>query len=216
MADRLANRVVLVCGAGSIGPGWGNGKATSVLLTREGARVFAVDIDLEAAEETRSIVASEDGVCVTYQADVSQGRDVAGLVSACVGEFGRIDVLVNVVGVAVMGGVVETTETDWDRVTDVNLKSCYLTCKNVIPVMEEQGSGSIVNLSSVAAHRWTGVAYTTYYATKGAMVSLSRAIALEYAAKGIRCNTVCLGSWTLRWSAKGSPAPTGPRATSTR
>ena len=193
MADRLTNRVALVCGAGSSGPGWGNGKATSVLFAREGAQVFAVDINLEAADETRAIITSDGGNCQTYRADVSQAPEVAALVSACIEAYGRIDVLVNVVGIVVMGGVIDTTEADWDRVTDVNLKSVYLTCRQVIPVMEQQGNGAIVNLSSIAAHRWTGIAYATYYSTKGAIVSLSRAIALEYAAKGIRCNTVSPG-----------------------
>jgi NAD(P)-dependent dehydrogenase (short-subunit alcohol dehydrogenase family) len=107
--------------------------------------------------------------------------------------FGRIDILINNVGIARIGSVVSTEEADWDLVTDVNQKSVYLMCRAVIPNMEQQGKGSIVNIASIAAHRWTGIAYASYYATKGAVVALSRSIALEYASKGIRCNSVSPG-----------------------
>jgi len=193
MADRLKDKVALVTGAGSIGPGWGNGKATSVLFAREGATVFAVDLDLEAAKETRAIIEGEGGTCFAHRADVSRAESVAAMVEACIGAFSRIDVLVNNVGIARTGGIVSTEEADWDRVTAVNQKSIYLTCKHVIPHMERAGKGAIVNIASVAAHRWTGINYASYYATKGAVVSLSRAIALEYAARGIRCNSVSPG-----------------------
>jgi NAD(P)-dependent dehydrogenase (short-subunit alcohol dehydrogenase family) len=119
--------------------------------------------------------------------------DVQAMVDACMAAFGRIDVLVNNVGIARTGSIVSTEEADWDLVNEVNLKSVYLVCRKVVPVMEHQGKGAIVNIASVAAHRWTGVSYASYYATKGAVVSLSRAIALEYAAKGIRCNSVSPG-----------------------
>jgi NAD(P)-dependent dehydrogenase (short-subunit alcohol dehydrogenase family) len=115
------------------------------------------------------------------------------MAEACMAAFGRIDVLVNNVGIARTGGIATTEEADWDLVTDVNQKSVYLTFKQVVPIMERQGSGAIVNTASIAAHRWTGIAYASYYATKGAVVSLSRAIALEYAGKGIRCNSVSPG-----------------------
>ena len=193
MSDRLSNKVALISGAGSSGPGWGNGKAISVLFAREGARILAADINPEAAAETAGIIESEGGECRTFTADVSLGDDVVAMTQACLENFGRIDVLVNVVGIALQGGVVDVSEADWDRVSAVNLRSVYLTCKHVLPVMESQGSGSIVNLSSIAAHRWTGIPYATYYATKGAIIPLSRSIALEYAPKGIRCNTVSPG-----------------------
>jgi NAD(P)-dependent dehydrogenase (short-subunit alcohol dehydrogenase family) len=193
MGKRLQDKVALVTGAGSIGPGWGNGKATAVLFAREGAKVFGVDLDLDAADATRGIIEGEGGVCATHAADVSKAASVAAMVEACMAAFGRIDVLVNNVGIARTGGIATTAEADWDLVTDVNQKSVYLTCKHVVPIMERQGSGAIVNIASVAAHRWTGIAYASYYATKGAVVSLSRAIALEYAGKGIRCNSVSPG-----------------------
>ena len=193
MGERLKDKVALVTGAGSIGPGWGNGKATAVLFAREGAKVFGVDLDQGAADETRGIIEAEGGVCATHAADVSKAESVAAMVDACMAAFGRIDVLVNNVGIARTGGIATTEEADWDLVTEVNQKSVYLTCRHVVPIMEKQGSGAIVNIASVAAHRWTGIPYASYYATKGAVVSLSRAIALEFAGKGIRCNSVSPG-----------------------
>jgi NAD(P)-dependent dehydrogenase (short-subunit alcohol dehydrogenase family) len=193
MGERLKDKVALVTGAGSIGPGWGNGKATAVLFAREGAKVFGVDLDLDAASETKRIIEGEGGTCATYAADVSKAESVRAMVEGCLAAFGRIDVLVNNVGIARTGGIATTEEADWDLVTDVNQKSVYLTCKHVVPIMERQGRGAIVNIASVAAHRWTGIAYASYYATKGAVVSLSRAIALEFAKSGIRCNSVSPG-----------------------
>jgi NAD(P)-dependent dehydrogenase (short-subunit alcohol dehydrogenase family) len=193
MAGRLGSKVALVTGAGSIGPGWGNGKAISVLFAREGAKVLAVDMNLDAAEETRRIIEGEGGVCRTHEADVARADSVGAMVDACLRTFGRIDVLVNNVGIARTGGIVGTEEADWDRVCEVNQKSVYLVCKHVVPHMEREGKGAIVNIASIAAHRWTGISYASYYATKGAVVSLSRAIALELAGKGIRCNSVSPG-----------------------
>jgi NAD(P)-dependent dehydrogenase (short-subunit alcohol dehydrogenase family) len=193
MGERLKDKVALITGAGAIGPGWGNGKATAVLFAREGAKVFGVDLNPDAANETRGIIEGEGGVCATHACDVARAESVGAMVDACMAAFGRIDVLVNNVGIARTGGIVTTAEADWDLVTDVNQKSVYLACKQVVPIMERQGSGAIVNIASIAAHRWTGIAYASYYATKGAVVALSRAIALEFASKGIRCNSVSPG-----------------------
>ncbi|MDF2782091.1 MAG: dehydrogenase [Geminicoccaceae bacterium] len=193
MAERLKGKVALITGAGSIGPGWGNGKATAVLFAREGARVFGVDLNLAAADETRRIIEGEGGDCATHAADVSKADGVKAMVEAALAAFGRIDVLVNNVGIARTGGIVTTEEADWDLVNDVNLKSVYLVCRQVVPVMERQGKGAIVNIASIAAHRWTGISYASYYASKAGVVALSRSIALEFAAKGIRCNSVSPG-----------------------
>jgi NAD(P)-dependent dehydrogenase (short-subunit alcohol dehydrogenase family) len=148
MVDRLKGKVALVVGAGSIGPGWGNGKATAVTFAREGARVFCADINPTAAEETAGIIRSEGGEAVAYRADVSKAADVTAMVEACASAYGCIDVLDNNVGVAEVGGVVEVSESDWDRVFAVNLKSAYLTMKQTIPLMVRQGGGSIINISS--------------------------------------------------------------------
>ncbi|MEM7222124.1 MAG: SDR family oxidoreductase [Pseudomonadota bacterium] len=193
MAGRMAEKAVLVTGAGSSGPGWGNGKAAAVLYAREGARVFCVDRDLDAAEETAGLIAAEGGQAIAHRADVAQSDQVDQLAQACAQALGRIDVLHNNVGILEVGGPVEATEESWDRVMAVNIKSMFLTCKAVVPIMLEQGGGAIVNIASIAAIRWLGVAYASYTASKGAVVSFTRALALEYAARGIRANAILPG-----------------------
>ena len=149
MAGRLKDKVALIVGAGSIAEGWGNGKATAVLFAREGAKIFAVDINMKAAEETCALIKDEGGEAVAYQADVSKSDQVKAMVDVCLSCYGHIDVLQNNVGIVRIGGPVELAEEDWDRVHDVNLKSFYLTCKYVLPVMEERGQGAIVNIWSI-------------------------------------------------------------------
>jgi NAD(P)-dependent dehydrogenase (short-subunit alcohol dehydrogenase family) len=193
MTGRLAGKTALVVGAGSAGPGWGNGKATAVLFAREGARVLCVDLNEAAAQETAAIIRGEGGDAEAIQADASKQADVARAVAACLERYGRIDVLDNNVGIAEVGGVVELSEEAWDRVFAINLKSCFLGMKHVIPVMERQGGGSIINISSIASIRYTGVPYATYYASKAAMNHLTRATAVQYAAKKIRVNAILPG-----------------------
>ena len=191
MGDRLRDKVALVSGAGSSGPGWGNGKATAVLFAREGAKILAADINRDAAHETRRIIDGEGGICEAVSADVSRADDVGAMINACIATFGRIDVLHNNVGIVDVGGPVETTEESWDRVNDVNLKSVFLTCKHVLPHMEQQGKGAIVNIASVSGIRWLGVPYISYAATKAAII-FTRVIALQYARSGIRANTIAV------------------------
>jgi NAD(P)-dependent dehydrogenase (short-subunit alcohol dehydrogenase family) len=193
MANRLKDKVAIVVGAGSIGPGWGNGKATAVAFAREGAKVFCADINLAAAEETANIVSSEGGLALPFRADVTKNDDVESMVKACIADFGRIDVLDNNVGIAEVGGVVELSEEDWDKVLAVNLKSAFLTMKHVIPLMVVQGGGSIINIASVAALRYTGVPYASYYASKAGLSHLSRTTAVEYAKNKVRVNTILPG-----------------------
>ena len=193
MADRLNGKVAIVIGAGSVGPGWGNGKATAVAFAREGASVFCVDINRAAAEETAGIIVSEGGRAIAHSTDVTKANEVADLVQACRERYGRIDVLDNNVGIAELGGVVELAEADWDRVFAVNLKSAFLTMKHVIPVMDAQGGGSIINISSIAALRYTGLPYSSYYASKAALSHLTRTTAAEYAKKRIRVNAILPG-----------------------
>jgi NAD(P)-dependent dehydrogenase (short-subunit alcohol dehydrogenase family) len=193
MADRVREKVAMVTGCGSVGPGWGNGKAMAVLFAREGAHVFGIDIDKDAAAETRAIIEDEGGLVRTYLADVSRAEEVAAAVAGCLESFGRIDILVNNVGIARIGGPAELDEATWDEVMRVNLKSVYLTCRHVLPVMQAQGGGAIVNNASIAAYGWCGVNYGVYGASKGAMISLTRSLAVQYARQGIRANCVCPG-----------------------
>lgn len=193
MPRRLEGKVALVAGAGSSGAGWGNGKATAVLFAREGAAVFAVDIDEAAAVETAEIIASEGGTCAVHAADVADAEAVARTMQVCLEQFGRIDVLHNNVGIAALGGVVEESEESWDKVLRVNLKSVFLTCKHVIPHMESAGGGSIVNVGSVGGLRYLGIDYASYAASKAALAQLTQSIALQHAPSGIRANTIVPG-----------------------
>lgn len=195
---RLSGKTAIVTGAGSSGPGWGNGKATAVLFAREGAKVACVDLRREAAEETAALVRAEGGEALVFAADVGLKADVDRLVGACREAWGRIDILQNNVGIVALGGPVELAEEDWDRVVRVNLKSMYLTCKAVLPVMLEQFArdgrgGAIVNIASIAGIRYTGVPYIAYTTTKGAVIPFTQGVALQYAAHGIRANCVLPG-----------------------
>jgi len=165
----------------------------SVLFAREGARIFAVDIDEAAARETEEIITGEGGTCTTFVADVSVEAQVRSLVEACMAAYGRIDVLVNNVGIAVVGGPAELDEAMWERLMGANIKSAYLTCHHVLPIMERQQAGAIVNNASIAAFGWCGVNYGFYAASKGAMISMTRSIAVQFAPKGVRANCVLPG-----------------------
>lgn len=191
--DRMKNKVVLVFGAGSVGPGFGNGKAAAVAYAREGGSVVCVDVNLEAAKNTVEVIETERGTALALAADVTKSSDIATVVEQTMERFGRIDVLHNNVGINVAGGAAEATEESWRRVMDVNLTSAFLTCRAVLPIMERQGNGAIINISSLASIRWTGYPYVSYYASKAALNHFTRAIAIEYAAKGIRANAILPG-----------------------
>ncbi|WP_105440911.1 SDR family NAD(P)-dependent oxidoreductase [Neorhizobium sp. T25_13] len=191
--DRMKNKVVLVFGAGSVGPGFGNGKAAAVAYAREGGSVVCVDVDLDAARNTVDVIESEGGTGLALAADVTKSSDITVVVERTMERFGRIDVLHNNVGINLPGGAAEATEESWRKVMDVNLTSAFLTCKAVLPIMEKQGGGAIINISSLASIRWTGYPYVSYYASKAALNHFTRAIAIEYAAKGIRANAILPG-----------------------
>ena len=189
MGSRLKDKVAIVTGAGSVGPGWGNGRATVVRFVEEGAKVLAVDRNASSLKET---VEKAPG-SATHTCDVTDSASVAAMVRACLEKFGRVDVLVNNVGGSAAGGPVEMTEEVWDAQVDLNLKSVFLGCKHVLPVMERQGSGAIVNIASASGIRWSGSAQVAYAATKAGVIQLSRVVAVQYAAKGIRVNSVVPG-----------------------
>jgi NAD(P)-dependent dehydrogenase (short-subunit alcohol dehydrogenase family) len=193
VAGRLAGRTALLFGAGSSGPGWGNGKAAAVMYAREGARVVAVDVDADAAAETAGIIASEGGTALALAADVTSGEQVAETVREAQDWFGRIDVLHNNVGITDMGALEDVSEARWHRVMDVNLTGVFLTCRAVIPVMRRQGRGAIVNISSIAGAAINRYPYFSYYASKAGLNHFTRALAVQYAKEGIRANVIMPG-----------------------
>jgi NAD(P)-dependent dehydrogenase (short-subunit alcohol dehydrogenase family) len=193
MGERMKGQVAIVTGAGSIGPGMGNGKASSLLYAREGARLLLVDANLAAAQETERLVTAEGGEAVARQCDVTRDADCRAMVEACLACFGRVDVLHNNVGITKAGGAVELAEDDWDRILAVNLKSMFLTCKHVLPHMERQGSGVIVNIASINAIRSLPAIAIAYAASKAGVIALTREIAVQYAARGIRANAILPG-----------------------
>jgi len=198
MTRRLQGQIAIVTGAGAAGPGWGNGKAVAALFAREGARIVAVDRSREAALETRDLIQAEGGECIPVIADVSSAQEVQRVVAACLEAYGRIDILHNNVGIARAHGLADTDEAEWDQLFAVNVKSMFLLCRAVVPFMERQfdadGSvGRIVNVGGVTGRRWTGVPMIAYAATKAAIESLTRSVAMEYVARGVRCNCVVPG-----------------------
>ena len=190
---RLAGRVALVFGAGSSGPGWGNGKAAAVMYAREGARVIAVDLNLVAAEETATIIAGEGNQAVALAGDITKSADVIEIVGEVVTRFGAIDILHNNVGITDMGGIAEITDERWQKVMDINLTGVFLTCRQVIPVMQRQKRGAIINISSIAGAVINPYPYYSYFASKAGLNHFTRAIAVQYAKDGIRANAIMPG-----------------------
>ncbi|ACL58348.1 SDR family NAD(P)-dependent oxidoreductase [Methylobacterium nodulans] len=190
---RLQDKVAIVFGAGSVGPGWGNGKATATLFARNGAEVVCVDINREAAEETAGIIAREGGRGAAAACDVTDSAGVKAVVDEAIDRHGRIDILHNNVGYATMGGPIELDEAAWHRTIDLNVTSCFLTCKHVLPHMLARRAGAIVNVSSIAAVRYTGYPYAAYYAAKAAVNNFTMGLALQYARDGIRVNAIMPG-----------------------
>jgi NAD(P)-dependent dehydrogenase (short-subunit alcohol dehydrogenase family) len=192
----LKGKVAFISGAGTVGPGWGNGKATAVLAARQGAKVFGTDINAEAAEETRAIIAKEGGECTVQACDMTDSAAVKAAVDACLKRYGRIDILVNNVGGSAPGSPVDMTEEVWDTQLDHNLKTAFLGCKHVLPAMEKQGSGAIVNIASVAgfSHQVGGRVHVAYSTAKSGLLGFTRSTAIAYVKKGIRCNLVIVGT----------------------
>ena len=171
---RLDGKVAIVTGAGCVGPGWGNGRATCVRFAEEGASIFAVDLTEEPMAETLTRTREVGGTIEPHYADVTDRSAVEAMVATALDRFGRLDILVNNVGGSARGGPVELSEDDWNRQVDFNLKSVYLTCRSVLPHMAAQGAGAIVNTASTSGIRWTGSAQCAYAATKAGVIQFSR------------------------------------------
>ena len=196
MAGRLAGKVAVVTGAGSRGPGIGNGRAAAILFAREGASVLCVDQVIERAEETCAIIAGEGNVATPFGADVSDRARCEAMIAAAVERYGHLDILHNNVGIGSLQGIRDVTEDDWDRMMAVNLKSMVFATQASIPHLEAAGGGSIINISSIAGLRAMGP-LTAYSTTKAGIVGLTTVLAGQLADKRIRVNCIAPGQvWT--------------------
>lgn len=206
---RVEGKVAIVTGAGSTpGPGVGTGKAAAVCLAREGAKVLLVDMMQERAEETRQMIAAEGGVAKVFAGDATKAADCEAMVKSAVEAFGTVDILVNNIGRAALGTVVNTSEEDWDKSLDINLRTMFLACKYSVPVMAAKKAGSIVNICSISAVRGDGTA--AYSAAKGGMLALTIDMAYAHGREGIRVNAIAPGHITTPM-VHSVQAP-GPRA----
>ncbi len=189
----LSGRVVVVVGGGSAGPGWSIGRASCVTYARMGATVCVVDCDRASADETTALVHAEGGSAATFVGDVSIETDVVRVFDAMRARFGPIDVLHHNVGIGKLGGPMETSDEDLDRVHAVNVRSLLATSRQVLPDMSARGRGAIITISSVAGIRYLGYPHLAYSVTKAAVIQFTRMIAQQYAPFGIRANTVIPG-----------------------
>jgi len=205
MAERLKGKVAIVTGAGSRGPGIGNGKATATLFAREGARVLCVDATLARAEETVKAIAGEGGTAQAFAADVTRAADCQAMVNEAVARWGGLDVLHNNVGIESRKDLLETTEEEWDRVMAVDLKSMLLATQAAVPAMEKRGGGAVICVASIAAMRGHG--RTAYAAAKAGVIGFVTSVAVQLGPKAIRVNAIAPGTvWTPMVEALGPEA----------
>jgi NAD(P)-dependent dehydrogenase (short-subunit alcohol dehydrogenase family) len=188
MPQRFKEKVAIVTGGGA-----GIGQASATAFAREGAKVVIADIDEKAATRTVQEITSAGGKAIFIRCDISKGVDVESMVDRTVREFGGVDVLHNNAGVVRYGTVVEMSEKDWDFILNINLRGSFLTCKHVIPQMKKRGGGAIVNTASVQAFA-SQRTVAAYSASKGAIVSFTKTVALDHAPDNIRCNCIAPGS----------------------
>ena len=195
MPGRLQDKIAVVTGAGSRGPGLENGKAAAILFAREGARVLCVDAKPENAEETAKLIAQEGGEAAVFPADVTRKADCEAMVKAALDRWDAVDILHNNVGIESRKTLLEVTEEEWDQVMAVNLKSMLLATQAAARPMVERGRGAIVCVSSVAALRGHG--RTAYAAAKAGVIGFVRTCAAQLGPKGVRVNAIAPGMvWT--------------------
>jgi NAD(P)-dependent dehydrogenase (short-subunit alcohol dehydrogenase family) len=190
---RLKDKIAVVVGAGqTAGETMGNGRATALLFAREGAKVLAVDRSLASAEETVAMITNEGGIALAHEADIVSEADCMGFAQACIDNWGRIDILHNNVGIGDgVGAIDRISEEVWQRVININLSGTFRCCKAVIPIMREQRSGVIINISSVAAVCSTEI--TAYKVSKAGMNALTQDLAIGNAGYGVRVNAIMPG-----------------------
>ncbi|KAI4725105.1 NAD(P)-binding protein [Aureobasidium sp. EXF-10728] len=190
----LTGKVVLITGLGqSAGQGWGIGAATAILMARQGAKIFGGNRTKASTISTQGAIEEAGGVCDIIECDVTDSDSVKALVDACMAKHGRIDILVNNVGRSEPGSPATMSPEVWNAQMDINLNSVFLLCHYALPIMEKQGSGVVVSISSIAGMRYIGKPQVAYSATKAAVIHFMKTTAVMYAAKGIRLNTVVPG-----------------------
>src|SRR6058998_826738 len=187
----LEGKVALVSGGGAAGDGIGNGRAAAILLAKAGARVVVADRDLKLARRTVEMIESVGGQAIVVEVDVTRSADCAAMVRTAVERFGRLDLLDNNVGIGSRGSVVDESPERWRRIMQVNVETMFLVAKHAIPAMIRAGGGAIVNVSSISALRPRGL--TAYSASKGAVIALTRAMAVDHGKDGVRVNCVAPG-----------------------
>lgn len=193
MPGDLAGRVAVVLGGGSVGPGWGIGKAVSTAFARAGAHVAVADRDVAAAQETCDLIAGEGGTAAAHALDVMNDDALATTLHGVIAAQGRIDVLYFNVGIGKAGPSLETSPAAWRQISDANLTALHVAASTVLPSMRARGKGVILATSSIAGLRDVGYPHLAYGSTKAAMIQYLRLLAVENAPFGIRANTIIPG-----------------------
>jgi NAD(P)-dependent dehydrogenase (short-subunit alcohol dehydrogenase family) len=194
MTGRLEGKVAIVNGGGSSGPGWGNGKCTAITFAREGAKVVVADINRAAAEETAKLITDEGGTALVIESDTTSEADVDAMVAKTLSEFGKLDILAQIVGISGRHTLFDETEENWNRVMKVNVTATMLACRAALKPMIEQRWGRIITVSSIASLRSLGVNVPmSYGVSKAAVAMLTKLMAVDFADKGITCNCIAIG-----------------------